>query len=109
MEDCIFCKIGQGDIVTEKTEYEGGAIISFLDIHPSAPGHTLVIPRMHYHWFYELPDEISDKLFRACKTIAKKLKEDTGADYIHLSIVGKDVPHVHVHLIPRKFGDRLPS
>lgn len=109
MEDCIFCKIAEGDIVSEKSEHEGGTIISFPDIHPTAPGHTLVIPKAHYQWFYELPDEISDKLFRASKQIAKKLKEDTGADYIHLSIVGKDVPHVHVHLIPRKFGDRLPS
>jgi histidine triad (HIT) family protein len=109
MDDCIFCKIASGDIVTSKTEHEDGTIISFPDIKPVSPGHTLVIPKEHYHWFYELPDDISDKLFRAARHIAKQLKEETGADYIHLSIVGKDVPHVHIHLIPRMIGDKLPS
>ncbi|HVY73029.1 MAG TPA: HIT domain-containing protein [Candidatus Paceibacterota bacterium] len=109
MEDCVFCKIASGDILTDKAEYEGGDIVSFPDIKPVTPGHTLVVPKKHYRWFYELPDDLSNKLFRASKTIAKKLKEETGADYIHLSIVGKDVPHVHVHLMPRMLGDKLPS
>jgi histidine triad (HIT) family protein len=109
MDDCIFCKIARGDVPSQKAHHEGDTIVSFPDIHPVAPGHTLVIPVAHYEWFYQLPDDISDRLFRACKKIAAELKEQTGADYIHLSIVGKDVPHVHVHLIPRHFGDKLPS
>lgn len=103
MEDCIFCKITAGKIPAEKVHHEDDTIVSFPDIKPVAPGHTLVVPTQHYEWFYQLPDDISDRLFRASKKIAKELKEKTGADYIHLSIVGKDVPHVHVHLIPSKF------
>lgn len=103
MENCIFCKIVAGKIPSEKVHHEDDTIVSFPDIKPVAPGHTLVVPVQHFEWFYQLPDDISDRLFRASKKIAKELKEKTGADYIHLSIVGKDVPHVHVHLIPSKF------
>ena len=83
--------------------------MSFADLHPVAPGHTLVIPVDHYRWFEDMPDEVSDRLFRAAKKIAKELKEKTGADYVRLSIVGKDVPHVHVHLIPQFFKDSVPA
>ena len=93
--NCIFC----GIVKNEKTE-----VISLPDIKPVAPGHTLVIPVAHYHWFYEIPDDLSDKLFREAKKLAKELKAKYEADYIELSIVGKDVPHTHIHLIPRKLG-----
>ena len=101
MTDCIFCKIALGTIPAEKT-FENEQVVAFLDAHPKAPGHTLLIPKEHYQWFQDLPDSLCDQLFRAAKDISKKLKEERGADYIHLSIVGKDVPHVHVHLIPQK-------
>lgn len=53
-----------------------------------------------------MPDDLSDDLFRVAKHLAKKLKEEHGADYIQLSIVGKDVAHVHIHLIPRNLDDK---
>ncbi len=108
MENCIFCKIVAGEIPTQKT-YEDEFTIAFPDIHPKSPGHTLLIPKTHYEWFQDLPDDISTPLFIAAKEITKDLKAQTGADYIHLSIVGRDVPHVHIHLIPRKLGDSLPA
>lgn len=80
--------------------------MSLPDLHPVAPGHTLVIPTAHYEWFYELPDDIADKLFRAARKIAQELKDRYSADYVKLSIVGKDVPHVHVHLVPMKLSDK---
>jgi histidine triad (HIT) family protein len=101
MENCIFCKIGRGEIPAKKT-YEDEKVLAFLDINPKAPGHTLLIPKAHYEWFQELPDDLSDHLFRVSKRLATELKASYGADYVHLSIVGKDVPHVHVHLIPEK-------
>ena len=76
-----------------------------LDIHPKAPGHTLLIPKAHYQWFDELPDDLSDHLFRTAQVLARELKRKDGTDYVHLSIVGKDVPHVHIHLIPRKLSE----
>ena len=109
MQDCIFCKIVAGEIPKEKVLHEGGSILSFPDKNPVRPGHTIVIPAEHYRWFWELPDAIANNLFKVARHLSKDLKEKTGADYIHLSIVGKDVPHVHVHLIPNKFSDKLPA
>ncbi len=105
MESCIFCKIITGDISSEKVHHEDGRIVSFPDYQPVRQGHTLVVPATHYQWFWELPDDIANDLFKVARKLARELKEKTGADYIKLSIVGKDVPHVHVHLIPQKFSD----
>ena len=102
--NCIFCKIAQDEIPTQKGHHENGDIFSMLDIHPLAPGHTLVIPSVHYRWFYEVPDDLSDKLFRVAKNLAPGLKEKYNADYVRLEVVGKDMPHVHVHLIPEKIS-----
>lgn len=97
-----------GEIPKDFT-YEDEFVLAFPDIHPTVPGHTILIPKAHYRWFWELPDDISDHLFRVAKKLSEKLKEEVHSDYVHLSIVGKDVPHVHVHLMPRNFGDKLPA
>lgn len=102
MEDCIFCKIIAGEIPSTKT-YEDENFIAFLDIHPKGPKHTLLVPKEHYTWFLDLPDELSDTFFRVARKISRDLKAETSTDYIHLSIIGKDVPHAHIHLIPSKF------
>jgi histidine triad (HIT) family protein len=106
--DCIFCKIAKDEIPSQKAQHEED-ILSMPDIQPLAPGHTLVIPVPHYRWFYEIPDGVSDRLFRVAKRLAKELKEKYSADYVRLEIVGKDVPHVHVHLIPQKFSDKATA
>ncbi|MDB5225692.1 MAG: hypothetical protein JWL87_644 [Candidatus Adlerbacteria bacterium] len=104
MENCIFCKIIAREIPAKIT-YEDDTTIGFLDMHPKAPGHTLLIPREHHRWFIDLPDAVSDNLFRAAKKHATALKEEYGADFVRLSIVGTEVPHVHIHLIPLKLKD----
>ncbi len=106
MDTCIFCKIAAGAIPSSKV-YEDDMLFAFLDIHPVAPGHTLLIPKAHYRWFDELPDGLSDHLFRTAKKLAHDMKQKDGVDYVHLSIVGKDVPHVHVHLIPRAMKESV--
>src|SRR6185312_16372119 len=108
MENCIFCKIVAGEIPTKAT-YENEFVMAFPDIKPVAPGHTLVIPKKHYQWFYEVPKEEANAWFSASQIIAKELKEKMKADYIQLSIVGKDVPHAHIHLIPRKLKENHPG
>lgn len=100
MPDCIFCKIAKGEIPSRKVHHEDDLVVSFPDLHPRAPGHTLIIPVEHYVWFQDMPDELSDRIFRASKKIAKQLKEEYKADYIKLRINGQDIPHVHIHLIP---------
>src|SRR5580693_1537316 len=100
MPDCIFCKIAKGEIPSQKAHHEDDSVVSFLDVNPRARGHTLVIPVEHYQWFQDMPDELSDKIFRASKKIAKQLKDEYKSDYVKLRINGQDIPHVHIHLIP---------
>ncbi len=107
MENCIFCKIVRGEIPTHAT-YENEFVMAFPDIHPKTPGHTLVVPKEHHEWFYEVPGEIANEWFSAAQFLALKLKEEHGADYVQLSIIGKDIPHAHMHLIPRKLNNPIP-
>lgn len=99
MDDCIFCKIARGEISAEKV-YEDDSVVAFLDIHPKGPGHTLVVPKAHSRWFYDMPDELSDQVFRVAKKLAQGLRDKYGVDMVRLSIVGDEVPHTHIHLIP---------
>jgi histidine triad (HIT) family protein len=103
-KDCIFCKIAAGEIPSRKVHHEDDTVVSFLDINPQSPGHTLVIPTEHFVWFQDMPDEYFQRLMRASKAIAQKLKDDHQADFVKLRIDGRDVPHVHVHLIPQFFN-----
>lgn len=104
-KDCIFCKIA-AHTIPSTVVYEDDAVFAFADIHPVAPGHTLLIPKEHYEWFYEVPEHISNTWFETAKQLAQKLKSENGADYVRLSIVGKDVPHAHMHLIPQKLSGK---
>jgi histidine triad (HIT) family protein len=99
MENCVFCKIVAGEVPADKT-FEDDTTLAFLDINPKATGHTLLIPKAHYPWFTDLPAELSAVLFRNASDVAKGLKKKYEADYVRLGIVGTDVPHTHIHLIP---------
>lgn len=99
--NCIFCKIADKDIPSEII-YEDENFLAFLDIHPTAPGHTLLIPKDHYPWFYEIPTGLAKDLFASAQKVAKDLKEKYQSDYVELKIIGIDIPHTHVHLIPRQ-------
>jgi len=99
MDNCIFCKIGRGEIPASKV-YEDDTVVAFLDLHPKAPGHTLLIPKEHSRWFYQISDELSDHLFRIAKKLALELKDKHHVEMVRLSIVGDEVPHTHIHLIP---------
>lgn len=99
--ECIFCKIVNGEIPATKT-YEDDNFISFLDIHPVEIGHNLLIPKDHYTWMTDAPDEVVAKAFILAKKLMIKMKNDLSCDYVQISIVGKDVPHFHIHLIPKK-------
>jgi len=98
MEDCIFCKIVQGEIPYQKV-WEDEKYLAFLDIHPEAPGHTLVIPKKHCQWIWDIPDfgDFMEKV----REVALILKEKYKAEWILMKVVGVDVHHAHVHLIPQ--------
>lgn len=104
MENCIFCKIINGEIPSEKI-YEDDLVLSFKDISPGAPVHVLIIPKKHISSINDLTEEDSNiiaHVFMVAKEITKKLGiADTG--YRIVSNTGKDggqtVPHVHFHLL----------
>jgi histidine triad (HIT) family protein len=98
--DCIFCKIVAKEIPAEIV-YEDADFLAFMDINPVHPGHVLVIPKTHYIWMQEAPDEIVGKIFILSKKIMLSLKISYRADYVKVGVVGNEVPHFHIHLIPR--------
>lgn len=99
MSDSIFTKIIKGEIPCHKI-YEDDATLAFLDIHPVQPGHTLVIPKKQIEFVWDLPDEDYQALMNATKKVALRLREIIGTRYIGSRVVGVDVPHAHVQLIP---------
>ncbi len=99
MENCIFCKIATG-IIPSTVVYEDEYTVAFLDRAPKVTGHTLLIPKKHYRWFHEMDDDTSNRLFKAARTLAPLLLNEHHADIVKLSIVGTEVAHVHVHLLP---------
>ena len=108
MNDCIFCKIISGEIPCQKT-YEDKDFLAFLDISPVSKGHTLLIPKTHYTWMHETPDDVISGIFILTKKMMNTIREKMPCDYVQVSVVGKDVPHLHIHLIPRFLGDNLPQ
>lgn len=107
MEDCIFCKIVKGEIPCGKI-YEDESFLSFLTIGPVSDGHLLVIPKEHVVWMQEASDQILSGIFPLAKKLMHSLKKSLKCDYVHVSVGGEEVPHFHVHLIPRYFNDGLP-
>lgn len=102
MENCIFCKIINKDIPAEIV-YEDKYFIAFLDIHPVNPGHTLIIPKKHVRWVWDVKD-FGDYL-EFTKKIAKALQKAMKTEYIAMGVAGNEVPHAHIHLTPRFEND----
>jgi histidine triad (HIT) family protein len=107
MDTCIFCKISKGEIPSSKI-YEDENFFAFLDINPVSDGHLLIIPKKHVVWMQEADDETISGIFKLAKKLMLAIKKGILCDYVQLSIVGKDVPHFHIHLIPRYFKDNFP-
>jgi histidine triad (HIT) family protein len=94
----IFTKIVNGKIPCYKI-YEDDKVLAFLDINPEAKGHTLVIPKIEVDKLYDLDDETYAHLMSVVKKLAKNMDEKLGTRTL-IKVIGVDVPHAHVHLIP---------
>ena len=94
----IFSKIISGEIPAYKI-YEDDKTFAFLDIHPETMGHTLVIPKNEVDKIYDLPDEDYEALMKTVKKLSKHMEKVLGARILW-KVVGTDVPHAHVHLMP---------
>ena len=94
----IFSKIVAGEIPCYKI-YEDEKTLAFLDINPESKGHTLVIPKVEVDKIYELSDEDYHALWASVKKVAARLEEVSGRRTL-MKVIGTDVPHAHVHLMP---------
>ena len=94
----VFSRIIQGEIPCYKI-YEDDKTLAFLDIHPESKGHVLVIPKNEVDKIYDLPEEDYKALMDTVKKLSKHLEAKLGA-LILWKVVGTDVPHAHVHLMP---------
>lgn len=105
--DCVFCKIIAGDIpakILKETEHS----VSFLDAFPVAKGHTLVIPKNHREKLQDLNEVENKDLFSLVHQMTSKIDSITGATLLAIhngKEAGQEVPHLHVHLIPRSKSD----
>ena len=104
--NCIFCKIIRGVIPAEKI-HEDGTSLAFLDINPVNEGHLLIIPKTHHENMAMTPDILIQDLFLKAKKLMPALQQAVQADFVVLTVVGTDVPHFHIHLIPRFHKDGL--
>ena len=95
----IFTKIINGEIPCYKIA-EDDDFIAFLDINPNAEGHTLCVPKREVDKLFDLEDDLYLKLMLFSKKVAKALEKVISCNRIGMAVVGLEVPHTHVHLIP---------
>ena len=95
----VFSKIVAGDIPAERLA-EDDRFLAFLDVRPIRPGHSLVIPKQEIDHFFDLPDDLLGDLMVFAKPVANAIRAVTGAARVGCVVVGVEVPHAHLHLVP---------
>jgi histidine triad (HIT) family protein len=95
----IFSKIVAGEIPAERLR-EDDDFLAFLDIRPIRPGHSLVIPKQEIDHFFDLPDDLLARLMVFAKPVANAIRAETGAARVGGAVLGIEVPHAHLHLVP---------
>lgn len=106
MEASLFTKIITGEIPSHKV-YEDESTYAFLDIHPIQPGHTLVIPKTQVEFIWDLAPADYQHLMDTVKQVGLRLREKLAVPYVGVQVMGVDVPHAHVHLIPFATADEF--
>ncbi|PLX05367.1 MAG: HIT family protein [Marinilabiliales bacterium] len=95
----IFSKIISGEIPSYKVA-ESEAFYAFLDINPMAKGHTLVVPKEEVDYYFDLSNDTLSKMSVFCKDVAKAIEKVVECERVGVAVLGLEVPHAHVHLIP---------
>lgn len=110
-DDCIFCKLANGDIPTNSI-YEDEVVKVIFDASPAAPGHILILPKNHYDDIYSMDDETAAHVFKVAVKLSKAYRK--ALDFDGLNIVqnngeaaGQTVFHLHIHVIPRFNDDKV--
>ncbi len=106
---CVFCLIANGESASQ-TVWEDEDFVAFLDINPIRQGHTLLIPKKHFEYVFDLPEPLYSKLFQTAKRVAETVKRASNAKRVGISIEGFSVPHVCLHLVPiNKEHELIPN
>ena len=106
---CIFCKIAGGEIAAEIV-HENEHCIVFLDSAPLFPGHALVCPKQHFDTLMDVPSALLTPLFETAQVMARAVEAGLGAEGSFVAInnkISQSVPHLHVHVIPRRRKDGM--
>jgi histidine triad (HIT) family protein len=96
---CIFCKIVKGEASAMKV-YEDEAFIAFLDKFPRSTGHCQVIPKDHHRWVWDVPE--IGRYMEAARRVAQAQRKAFGTEMIVSSVIGDEVPHAHIWLVPQR-------
>ena len=108
--ECVFCAIVAGTTPAAWVIEPGGDVVAFLDLRPVFPGHVLVAPAAHHETLLDLPDELLPAVFGAAKRVAGAVVDGLGCDGTFVAVnnvVSQSVPHLHVHVVPRRRKDGL--
>lgn len=101
----IFSRIISGELPGHIVASDD-TFVAFLDIHPLVMGHTLVVPRREIDYIFDLPADMLSGILHFSKEVARKIERVVPCERIAISVIGLEVPHAHVHLIPiRTVGD----
>jgi len=111
--NCIFCKIVKGEISNEKI-YDDDNFFAIRDINPITKGHSLVISKKHFKTLLDMPSSLGNEMIEACKKVALDLIKEEKAEGFNLLMsnyesAGQIVPHVHMHILPRKKDDGIKT
>lgn len=106
MTDCLFCKIASGAIPSYKL-YEDDHFLAFLDIFPATPGHTLVIPKQHHRWVWDV--QPAGEYWEVIVKVANHMRSTLNTDFLPSLTIGEEIPHAHYHLIPPTNFDSVVS
>ena len=109
MKPCPFCAIARGELAASIVS-QTDSLISFLDARPVFEGHVLVVPRAHIDDWEAMPEELAGPLFLEGRRIARAQQKALGAQGAFVALnhrVSQSVPHLHLHVVPRKKGDGL--
>lgn len=102
----IFTRIIKGEIPSYKIA-ENELYYAFLDIQPLAPGHTLVVPKLEIDYIFDLDDDLLAGMLPFARPIARAIEKVVPCERIGLSVIGVEVPHTHLHLIPLRTMDDI--
>lgn len=98
-DDCIFCRIADAELPAHKI-FEDDLVIAFLDLHPIREGHALIIPKLHYPWFEDVPEITAARIMAVGQRLARAMKREWGVERVSFFYTGIHVPHAHAHVVP---------